>query len=574
MPRLLPDLRLDPVVRPYVGAPIKEFNELVSQRITDFDESAAKDDLLKSQLSSIVDSTNGFDPDVQYAQNLALKFSERLTSRAKAGDYENMGRETSRDVLEFTKEMQPLIARKQEYATYVQDIQDNDKLLGRQKEAAIKATRQLNSNPLKAGQRLGSISTIKPANYVDFGKLLTDRMAGIESDGKTTLIPNDDGTFTKIKTEEMTSEEVSRIAHSFIMGNPEATDFLTSEQELGNGQMANAEATAAVNAAIDKYAFKDVDVSRQGSRYSTTDRDFKANAGNARTVAIKSPFTQDINFDEKGNIIKTDKSTTLGKLLETNIDTKIKERKAEYNKRKAEGKFTGKEPTDARLSDYLETAPTAVYDYFFNNTEKLSQVEEETKQKIDKGFAAVEETGISKKQYVESLFKAENFAFQEYTPDDIKKESGAFLNVNTGGGLGRTRNVYDEESGQMMNLQQFYKERLDIDINEPSDLEDLKEGITIVGESNDSGKNSIFTNFKVGTFREKTFLIDNSENATDQERMNHTLYKAAKENISGTLRMFDPNSKQYYDIDYSWDPTGLGGQGTYKINSSTPSKNQ
>lgn len=545
MSRLLPNLRLAPVVRPFADLPIEQFEANVERRIQDFDVAQESFDILESQKDILIDQVLPFQSDRQITDEIMNKYSSLIDEAAEAGDYENMLRQVRRYARNFTREVNPLLGRKRQYDEYRRNLLANDKITDRQKNSALARVQQLNNRALSPGESLGSLELITPANFVDINKLLDDRIAGIKASGTEFISTLDDnGNIIRTRIEEITEDDVRRMARDIAGGSVEYQNYLQSETDLGNFDAVSNEFNDAVNFVANKYGFRKVQ--KFTDRLATGDgADTNDQGPRAATSQFRVPRT--FKFDDAGNIIPEDKRA-FGELFAEKMMLSEDDTGWDLIKRSAMNPALG-----------LAMLSTTVTDYFFQEA-KLTPEQQKVVKDIERGRQRANTAygrDIPREVYMQSLLADETLPTIELSPDSQKKETQALFDVTTGGGKFTGMKVYSNERG-FLDADKLFKKEFDIDIEDLEELSDdeVKNIMTIteISDPNNHGHNSFFPRYKIASRRGKEFIIDDSKNATAEELFGFKMYNLAKQNGSGTTTAIEPDGNNLVEIDYFWDP--------------------
>lgn len=543
MTRLLPDLRIAPIVKRATKAPVKQFDELISQKIIDYDTSAAKDDLLASQLSEIENNTTGFIQDIEVARAIANKHRERLNNRAEQADYENMTRETTRDVLEFTNSLKPLQERKAQYFQYIQNIQDNDKLLERQKQAALKKVQEENNIPYNSLTGLQPLKLVNPANPVDIVEFLDSRLKGIKGNKTARIITDDKGNEIMLDTTQIKPSDIQTIAKQILQGSTEVRNFQDSENALGNTKIFNSEVSNALAAMINKYANyeEDKQIINSNNNNNNSLTDFYTSA------QIGSLFPSNLSFDgsgrENGYSLRTLKIDDEGNLIKDS--KKIGLLETIY-----EGGLHG--ALLPRLKQYFSETNETFSPEIQKEVEAFYSAYKYTNDKYKELTGSTEDLDI--KKYAKDYNSDEFVSYQGLSKKEADTISQLFYNPKTGGGFALSSTVIPAKNaknvipGVPLQFSEFLEQEHNITINDLDDLIDSnKSGIN---EFNIYGKtgalNSVAAAGLLGSFRGSDFIIQ--QQATPEAQQLHKLYTIAKTQNGATTEIQTPvynaNGKQ------------------------------
>lgn len=244
-----------------------------------------------------------------------------------------------------------------------------------------------------------------------------------------------------------------------------------------------------------------------------------------------------LQVDENGQIVKMGKEFTFKDLF-----SKAKEAWQVNGDKSDLGAATN-------LASYVPAAIEAGIKYMFNNKSTLTPAQKDELKSFEYGLSRENATRPADKQktltqYVSELTMDNNIPINLFgRKETIENESGKFFNEKTGGGDYLTRKVYTTD-GQTMTADEFYRDDsvgLGIDPTDEKQLKDLKDGVSIIGIA-DPKNESPFSRAKVGTRNGKTFLIDDSANATATEQYLHDTYSFGRQHASGTVQTVDPDT--------------------------------
>jgi hypothetical protein len=205
-----------PYLSQYVGSVVPEiaqYSQLQQQR---YNEAADSDDKLSEALGNL--QHLGFQGDTQYANELKGQYYQRLMDRSGRGDYENMGRRTKRDAMDFVQAYQPLLQRQQDFVNIVKKVNADPNISDPDKKAQIiQYIQHMNETPkgtdgnfIRDASGKVQLNGVQDWNYakdVDINKKLADLLSKKEADimqSKFTTV----GGFRVSTKEELRSPQV------------------------------------------------------------------------------------------------------------------------------------------------------------------------------------------------------------------------------------------------------------------------------------------------------------------------------------------------------------------------------
>lgn len=234
-----------PYISQYVGSIVPELDDYAKTMQTKYNQAADTDDSLTEAMNNL--QHLGFASDTQYANELKQKYYQRLQDRASTGDYENMGRRTRRDAMNFSAEYQPLIQRQNDFATIARRINGDPNIVDADKKQQIlNYVKDMNATPVDPTtgdyQRDASgkimLNGIQDWNYakdVDINKKLTDLLSKKEADIKQTGYTSD-GQGLKISSVDKLRDPavMAGLANQMMQSDPEIKAMLNRDVTLQN----------------------------------------------------------------------------------------------------------------------------------------------------------------------------------------------------------------------------------------------------------------------------------------------------------------------------------------------------
>lgn len=302
----------------------------------------------------------------------------------------------------------------------------------------------------------------------------------------------------------------------------------------------------------DEAIAKELQSRGQAKVFSDTQKQFMPNSVGLQAAGLRGGSTKDIEvltpsytslFNAPQGSLQVDEKT--GEIVKLGKEFSFKEL---FNK--AKDTWDGKE-TDPVTSvfNYLPAGVEAAVKYFKDNKSTLTTAQKDEMKGFEYALSR-QNAGkdpsqqVTLPQFISQLSMDNNVPVSLFSKKEtIETESLKFFNEKTGGGDYLTRKVYTTD-GQTMTAADFYKDDdigLGIDPADEKQLKDLKEGASIIGVA-DPKNTSPFARAKVGTRNGKSFLIDDSANASPTEQYIHDTYSYGRLHGSGTVHTVDPTT--------------------------------
>lgn len=225
-----------------------------------------------------------------------------------------------------------------------------------------------------------------------------------------------------------------------------------------------------------------------------------------------------------------------------------------FNRNITRQEHSGKDMTDL---DTVIPAIEASWDWMTNNKRSLSKEQKEEVKSLEfaleKTNASLpKETQLTMPQFISMLHSDMNVPLRLYAnKKKVEDESYRFINTATGGGDFLTKKVYTTD-GELLTAKEMYADKFGVDVEDPESLAKFKEGVTIIGDA--EPRNLAFPAAKVGTFQGKTFLIDNSINASALDIFIHDTYKIGRQQGSGEIVTRHPKSGKRIKVKVTYNP--------------------
>lgn len=138
------------VVSQFVGSIVPEVSRAGNEARAAYEQAQDIDDKLTEAMGNLQHLNT--DEDSQYANELKQKFTSRLQERSGRADYENLGRRTRRDAMQFTADYQPLVARQQAMSALVKKVQEDKDIFDPNTKAKILRWQQHQNGAKKDAQ--------------------------------------------------------------------------------------------------------------------------------------------------------------------------------------------------------------------------------------------------------------------------------------------------------------------------------------------------------------------------------------------------------------------------------------
>lgn len=226
----------------YVGSVVPELAQFSQTMRNRYNEARDVDDTLVEAMSNL--QHLNFDADTQYANELKQKFMNGILERAERDDYENMGRRTRRDAMQFSRQYQPLVQRQQDYSAILQRVQEDEQIYSPEKKQQImRYIAKINSTPVNENGefernpdgtiKLGAIQDWSYAKDVDIDKIVMDALAKkAATKSQTPFKADGSGLMISTITEVLTPEEIAEITNTILSTNPEIQAMIERDVTL------------------------------------------------------------------------------------------------------------------------------------------------------------------------------------------------------------------------------------------------------------------------------------------------------------------------------------------------------
>ncbi len=258
---LLPDLRAQPYVMPYVGSANNQYAQVLAKKIDDYDVAKSYQDALALQTDILLDNTLPFEGDKKYAIQLQDIFRKKIDDWAAAGNYEDLNSQISAGAREFMKRISPIQENYKRYSNYIQEL-DKRTDVGSETKNLIKNNIQSTYKGLDVNNVSGTLfQGYTPPKDVDLFKAADDAVKGIvDYEWGNFKYDQNSGRIIKQSGEVVSPERVAALVNSAMYGNQEVRDFEQSRNHLGAGNLFNFQKQQATQAAILKYAKNNVKI--------------------------------------------------------------------------------------------------------------------------------------------------------------------------------------------------------------------------------------------------------------------------------------------------------------------------
>lgn len=237
----------NPYMSQFVGSIVPELNNYSQTVQAKYNQAADQDDNLTEALGNL--QHLNLDADTQYANELKQQYYQRLVDRSSRGDFENMGRRTRHDAVQFAQAYQPLIQRQKDFAEIVKKVNSDTNIADPEKKAQILGYIQnMNSTKRDATgdfQRdgsgrvnLGSIQDWAYAKDVDINKKLADLLDKKEADIRQSGFTSD-GEGNRISTVDKVRDPavMASLARQMMATDPEIRAMIKRDATLATYQL-------------------------------------------------------------------------------------------------------------------------------------------------------------------------------------------------------------------------------------------------------------------------------------------------------------------------------------------------
>lgn len=222
----------NPYMSQYIGSIVPELANYSQNVQAKYNQAADQDDSLTEALGNL--QHLNLDSDTQYANELKQTYYQRLLDRSDRGDFENMGRRTRHDAIQFAQAYQPLIQRQKDFAEIVKKVNSDSNIADPEKKAQILGYIQ-NMNSMSKDSttgdytrdasgriQLGGIQDWAYAKDVDINKKLADLLSKKEADIKQSGFTSD-GEGNRISTIDKVRDPavMASLARQMMQTDPE-----------------------------------------------------------------------------------------------------------------------------------------------------------------------------------------------------------------------------------------------------------------------------------------------------------------------------------------------------------------
>lgn len=234
-----------PYMSQFVGSIVPELADYSKVMQTKYNEAADTDDQLTEAMNNL--QHLNFASDTQYANELKQQFYQKLQDRSTRGDYENMGRRTRRDAMNFSAAYQPLIQRQTDFANVSKRVQNDPNISDPvKKQQIMQYIQDMNSTPIDpttgsfirdaAGKvQLNGIQDWAYAKDVDRNKKLSDLLSKKEAEIKQTgWTSNGQGERVNTIDKVRTPESMAALSDQIQQTDPEIKAMIDRDVTLQN----------------------------------------------------------------------------------------------------------------------------------------------------------------------------------------------------------------------------------------------------------------------------------------------------------------------------------------------------
>jgi len=263
---LIPDLRINPYVQPYVGNTNREFDQTIDQNIQRFEQNQEFDDVLGYQTDTLLQNVAPFEGDIGYAKQLMNDSRKAIQSRVERGDYENMSREIKRNARDFAGKVQPLLENQKRFSSYLNTMEDLYKTgkisvdtYSKAKQASLGNYKGIDPTNIQGSLFRG----FTPSPDINVADKIDKFFTGWKADGGAKIIPDGQGGFTKVSWEAANENELNQAAQEYLMGDEEFKNYAQTQGVINNTDRVNNEVQNGILAGMKKHGFYKGDISQQ-----------------------------------------------------------------------------------------------------------------------------------------------------------------------------------------------------------------------------------------------------------------------------------------------------------------------
>ncbi len=218
----------------YVAAPIEEFKATQKELQGRYQSAAAQDDKLLAEMATL--QSSNFDNDKQLLQQLKDHYSTRLNERVQRGDYESMGRETTRDAINFVKDYAPIKRNADAYNSWSNTLKDrlNKGEITKDRYDAALFMSQYGYAGIDPNNVEGTLfKGYQPLKHVDIGGELMKEINDWKANSSESPYHFDGKMFwTKDKTRYVDASDVQRALYARVTNNPEFMSYINESVRI------------------------------------------------------------------------------------------------------------------------------------------------------------------------------------------------------------------------------------------------------------------------------------------------------------------------------------------------------
>lgn len=277
-----------PYMSQYVGSIVPELNDYSKVMQNKYNVAADTDDQLTEALNNL--QHLGLAADSQYANELKQQYYQKLQDRAGRGDYENMGRRTARDAMNFSAAYQPLLQRQRDMGEVTKRVLTDPNIASPEtKQAILGKIQYMNSTQVdpetgdfkrdSAGRvQLPGIQDWSYAKDVDKNKKLADLLSKKEAEIRTTgYTSNGSGERVQTITELRSAKNMASLADMIQRTDPEIKAMTDRDIDLRTYRMSPEDVASGLKQA-------DVSSYQRLRRQGLSDHDIRVHAKAAGTT--------------------------------------------------------------------------------------------------------------------------------------------------------------------------------------------------------------------------------------------------------------------------------------------------
>lgn len=228
-------------VSQFVGSIVPEVAQATKEAQERYNQSMDMDDKLTEAMNNLQHLKT--EEDTQYATELKERYYGRLQERSGRADYENLGRRTRRDAMQFSQEYMPLVQRQQAMSELVKNIQEDKDIIDPATKTKLVEWQQKMNSPKKdasgdyvrdASGRivLGKIQALPYAKDVNVIEKLDKFLSSVEAKVAQSPYRTEGGLLISDKSEVRDPKILAQLASEFMKADPEVRAMLDRDVTL------------------------------------------------------------------------------------------------------------------------------------------------------------------------------------------------------------------------------------------------------------------------------------------------------------------------------------------------------